>query len=507
MVVIIFLMAVFASALELPSIFSSHMVLQREFNTPIWGKASTGEKITVSISNQTKTALTGQDSSWSVNLDSMKAGGPFVLTVKGKKDKKVFNDIMIGDVWLCSGQSNMWMPVKNLKNIPDSNAPAENSSLRLYSVWSPENSEYGQPLKWTKCTKEAALSFSAVGYYFGKNLQPSAGVTVGLIYNAMGGSVPEAWLPRSYLEQNPKLRPIINFWDSIIVKYPNAEKIFYDSCLNKIRANALNGKVDSSLLEKNKILPFFTKALRFYMFFPEILYKNQLEPILPFGLKGVVWYQGESSAERAAQYSELFPLMINGWRKLFKQDNLPFVFTQLPNYAIKGTSWPELRDAQNKTLSLPNTSMAVTIDLGELKDIHPNNKWDVGRRLALTALNNVYKLPVAATGPVLGNMEIKNDTVILTFNNAEKGLIVKCDSIHSFTVAGNDKVFYQAKAVVEKNRVILNTANVKSPIAVRYNWIGAPSCNLYNSDNLPTSPFRTDDWPGATDSQLVPIMK
>ena len=482
----------------LPDVFSDNMVLQRGMNVPVSGTADPDENIVVTINGRSKKTIANKDGSWSVRLSKMDAGGPFTMTVSGKNTITLTN-VKAGEVWLCSGQSNMWWPVEKLYDVPRDLIPADNPDIHLYSLWSPESESYGKTPEWSPCTTETLKEFSAAAYYFGRYLQKELGVPVGLIHNSMGGSLPEAWMTRARLESHPDLRPIVSCWDSIMTVYPDARGLFDNYLLDLKKAMA-----NEQTLPPKPEFAFVPKPLRIYMRHPQILRDAQLEPLIPYGIRGVIFYQGESSIARAYQYRTLFPEMIREWRSVWGQGTFPFLFVQLQNYK-GGETLPELREAQLMSLSVPNTGMAVTIDIGDEGDVHANNKWDVGYRLALIAFNRVYGRNLVCSGPLYSSMKKDGNTIRLGFDHIADGLAAKNgEPLKGFTIAGNDRVFYEARAEIDGNEIVVSCKNVQNPVAVRYGWESSPECNLYNSAWLPASPFRTDSWPGITKGILRP---
>jgi sialate O-acetylesterase len=487
---------------SLPGVFGDNMVLQRGRKIPVWGNADPGETVTVIFAGKTTKTIAGWDGGWKVFLGEMKAGGPYELVVSGMNTVTI-TDVMIGEVWLCSGQSNMWWPVKQLHDIPGDVAPENNANIRLFSVWSPESESYGEKPVWVPCTTETLREFSAVAYFFGRYLQQELSVTVGLIHSSMGGSVPEAWMTRAALESNAEFRPIVAYWDSISAAYPGAIDRFNNYLSDVGKAN-----VERKTLPVPPEFPFVPKPLRIYMKFPQGIYNDQLAPIIPYGIRGVIWYQGESSTDRAYQYRSLFPAMIGEWRKAWNQGDFPFVFAQLANYSNTNPlmSIPELREAQLMALSVPNTSMAVTIDVGENNNVHYNDKWDVGKRLALAALHDVYRRNSVSSGPIYESMKIQGNTIRLRFSHIDKGLEAGNDGLLlGFTIAADDRVFYEAQAAIDGDEVVVTSEKVVHPVSVRYGWESCPKCTLYNTAGLPASPFRTDTWTGVTEGRTQPL--
>ena len=495
------------SDVALPSIFGDNMVLQRSMKVPVWGTADPGEKVIVAINGKQTKTTTGKDGRWNVTLKKMNAGGPYEMTVSGN-NTITFSNVLVGEVWVCSGQSNMQFSLANLKNIDDKINAADYPDIRLFSVdrisrTTPQYDFQGKQPEWVECTPETVKSFSAVGYFFGKEIHEELDVPVGLIHSSWGGSIAEAWTRLETLDSIPELRPITEDMESLAANYPKA-KAEYDAK----RAEQLQARSEGKTVT-NFIIPPRGPETRDW---PAGLFNAMIAPMIPYGIQGAIWYQGESNSARAHQYRTLFPAMISDWRKAWGQGNFPFIYVQLANWetdTIGGAevwgSWPELREAQLMTLDLPKTAMAVTIDIGDPNDIHPNNKWDVGKRLALGALHVAYGRNILYSGPVFKSMRQKKNVISLNFKHCGNGLRTRNgEPLRGFEIAGKDKVFYEADARIEGNKVFVTSSNVSQPVAVRYAWDDNPVCNLYNSGGLPASPFRTDDWPCITEGKLKP---
>jgi sialate O-acetylesterase len=474
------LLAAFASPaaadVSLNNMFGDHMVLQQGIKNKVWGKADPGEQVAVTLGGQTHSTAAAADGTWHVFLDPVKEyGGPHTLTVKGK-NTVTFSDVLIGEVWVCAGQSNMQWSV-NQSNDPDlEKAAAKFPNIRLISVpqvgtQEPQRNFNG---KWQQCSPETVGNFSAVGYCFGRQLNQTLGVPVGLINNAWGGSAAEAWVKREKVAAHPTLKAIHDRW----VKMESAEK----PDENQMKGNARPGNIHSGVLT----------------------------PSIGYGIKGAIWYQGESNAGRAYQYRELFPFMIKSWREEWGLGDFPFYWVQLADFKAERaepaeSDWAELREAQTMTMkALPNTGEAVIIDIGEGKDIHPKNKQDVAKRLARWALAETYKVPgIAARSPLYKGMEKQGSKIVLSFDNvgtkaADWRPFDVAEPI-GFTIAGADKKFVPAKAVIlADGRIEVSSEAVAEPVAVRYAWADNPVCNMYSAAGLPLTPFRTDDFPGVT---------
>jgi sialate O-acetylesterase len=488
---------------KLPAIFTSHMVLQQGSNDRVWGTADPDETVTVQIAEQTKTAKAGADGTWSVTLDPLPAGGPHTMTVKGRNEIKL-DDVLVGEVWICSGQSNMQWDVQ-LSNDPDLEAlTARFHNMRLISVpqvgtQEPQTNFNGQ---WDVCSPETVKRFSAVGYFFGRQLHQTLNVPVGLIDDAWGGSACEAWIRRDTLAADDRFKPLLAGWEEIEKRFPE-EKAAYDKKFAEWQAAAEKAKSEGKQPPQPPANP---EGQMHGNARPGNIYNGVLKPTIGYGIRGVIWYQGETNAGRAYQYRDLFPLMISSWRKEWEIGDFPFYWVQLADFLSERaepaeSAWAELREAQTMTMSkLPNTGEAVIIDLGEDQDIHPRNKQDVAKRLARWALARDYGVDVPYHSPQYKSMEKADGKIVLTFDYAGPGLrTFDVRDVRGFAVAGNDRKFVWAKAnIVGDNKIEVWSDTVKEPVAVRYAWADNPVCNVYSRNGLPLTPFRTDDWPGVT---------
>ncbi len=462
---------------KLPAIFSDHAVLQRDLKLPVWGWADPGEEVTVSIAGQTHKTKADDKGKWRVTLEPLSVGDPLQLVVEGK-NKLERNDLLVGEVWLCSGQSNMEWPVSLSTNADLEIAAADHPQIRIVRVKGPGRQEPVEDFDgaWRVCSPESIPGFSAVGYYFGRELQDQIHVPIGLIDDSWGGSTCEAWIRRDRLENNPMYEALLQRWDQMAAEY---EK---DKDPQKGAALVANHR-------------------------PANLYNARVMPVLGYGIRGAIWYQGESNASRAYQYREMFPLMISSWREDWKQGDFPFYFVQLADFkdevAAPGESdWAELRESQTMTLDkLPNTGQAVIIDIGDAADIHPKNKLEVGRRLARWALAKDYGVKVPYQSPRYDSMEKKDGAIVVKFKDLHDGLrTLDAKQVQGFAIAGEDKKWYPAEATIEgTDKVVVKSNDVPNPVAVRYAWADNPVCNLYDKSGLPATPFRTDDWKGVTD--------
>ncbi|MBN1293487.1 MAG: sialate O-acetylesterase [Candidatus Latescibacteria bacterium] len=495
------------SDVKLPGIFGNNMVLQQNMQIPIWGTADPGEKVTVMIDGKRFENKAGKDGCWMVKLKKMKYGGPYTMTVQGKNNIS-YSGILIGEVWICSGQSNMAWTIGNVTDIDSEVTKANLPEIRMITInriskETPQNDFPGNTPQWVVCDPETVKKFSAVGFFFGKVLHQELQVPIGLIHSSWGGSVAEAWTSYKILESKKELKPIVENLDELKANYPGAKEQYDKQIADQQKARAEGKQITTY------ILPPRGPETRDW---PSGLYNAMIYPMIPYAIKGVIWYQGESNSVRAWQYRTLFPAMMQNWRKDWKQGNFPFLYVQLANWETESTgvtrgwgSWPELREAQTMTLKFPKTAMAVTIDIGNPENIHPNNKWDVGYRLALGALHVAYKRNIVYSGPIYKSMKKNGDTIRINFDYVADGLMTKNGGqISGFEIAGEDRVFHKATANIEGNCVVVTSHEVPKPEAVRYGWDDNPECNLFSTAGLPASPFRTDSWPGVTEGILKP---
>lgn len=502
---------------RLPRLTSDNMVLQQNTSVPIWGTAEPGEQVTVTIGDQHLVTKADPGGRWMVELRPMEAGGPFEMAIAGEtwrgfdrpfnpnveKNTLTLENIMVGDVWLCSGQSNMEYAASGMKNADREMADSDYPMIRLFTVEKtvanlPVSDTVGQ---WESCGIETVRNFPAVGYIFGRTLHKALGVPVGLINNSWGGTCGENWVSRATLESESDFKPILDRWRLVVAEYPRARERFQQ----QLEAwKKLAGKAQS-VGEAEPRMPA-PPAGPGQKYTPAGLYNGMVAPLVRFPIKGVIWYQGEGNADRAYQYRKLFPALIRGWRAAWGRVDFPFLFVQLPNYEQSDgpkEAWAVLREAQLMALKLPNTAMAVTIDIGEANNVHPVNKAEVGHRLAAAALRTVYgQTKVVGSGPIYESMRIEGNKIRLRFQHTEGGLLTKgSNSLKGFAVAGADEKFVEAEARIERDTVIVWSTDVAHPKAVRYAWADNPTCNLYNGAGLPASPFRTDDWPVVTMNQ------
>jgi sialate O-acetylesterase len=484
---------------KLHGLFTDNMVLQRNAAVPVWGWADEGEKITVEFQGQ-KASAVAKNGKWMVRLKKLKAdtssGKGAELRVTGNNSVTLKN-VLVGEVWIASGQSNMEWPMRASyeaeSEIAKAGAGPEGALLRLYTVRKTKADAPKDNVvdSWQECNPTNVSSFSAVAYYFGRDLAKALKVPVGIIHTSWGGSPAEVWMRQEVLESNPGYkREILDAYTTQAAKYQSAVKQF-----------------ETEQEEAKKEGKAFTKRRPSGPWKPTELYNGMIAPLIPYAIQGAIWYQGESNAGRAHQYRTLFADMIRNWRHDWDQGDFTFLEVQLaPFMAIKDqpgdSTWAELREAQAiATKVLPKVGMAVITDVGEEKDIHPKKKEPVGARLALAARAIAYGEDIVYSGPTYKNMKVKDGKVTLSFNHVGRGLEARGGELKGFAIAGADKKFVWAKAEIQGDKIVVSSSEVSEPVAVRYGWADYPVVNLWNKDGLPASPFRTDDFPMITIAQ------
>jgi sialate O-acetylesterase len=499
--------AVASLILAAASIFGHNMVLQREIPVPVWGTAAPGEEVVVAVAGQQVKAVADASGRWMAKLAPLSAGGPLTLEIKGKGASLQFTNVLVGEVWIASGQSNMEMALGSVRDSTNEIAAANNPMVRFTRLGhvSTNVPMTSVAVSWQLISPSNAAGFSAVAWFFARDVQKQVGVPVGIIQTAWGGTVVEAWMPTATLKALPDTQPIFERWEKLVADHPALRKK-YDEDLPRLKqeweAAAAKAKAEGKPAPRLARPPPDPRSPNG----PANLWHGMIHPLVPVAIRGAIWYQGESNAGRAEQYQKLFPAMIRAWREAWGQGEFPFHFVQLANFMAATnqpaqSTWAELREAQAMTLSLPNTAMAAAIDIGEEKDIHPKNKQEVGRRLALTALARVYgKKEIVDSGPAYKSMAVEGAAIRLTFDNPGGGLATR-DSTppKGFAIAGEDMKFAWADAKIEGETVVLSSAAVPKPVAARYAWADNPdTANVVNKAGLPMFPFRTDTWPGIT---------
>jgi sialate O-acetylesterase len=487
--------------LKLPTVIGDHMVLQQKQTNPIWGWDTPGTKVSVSFAGQTKSAEADKDGKWTVKLDPLGANAtPQSMTVKGTSEKTV-QDILIGEVWMCSGQSNMGFALSSDWNGDLEALASKHPNLRLFALPMVGTQELQNDVtaKWEASTPETAKPFTAVGLLFGRYLHEILGVPVGLIDNAWGGSAAEAWVRRSTIENDPRFKDLITRWKDTEATYDFEKvKAAHATATEKWKADVAKAKAEG------KPAPAPLRAPQNQLIGqhrPGNIFAGMMHPTMPYGIKGVIWYQGESNASRAWEYRDLFPFMITEWRKEWKQGDFPFYWVQLADFKAQDpnpvdSDWAELREAQTLSMKLPNTGQCVITDIGEGRDIHPRNKHDVAARLVRWALAKDYGIDIKYRSPEFKSLEIKDNKAIVTLDTFGSTLRpFDVTEAIGFAVCGEDKVWHWANgAIIPPNKVELTCAEVAKPIHVRYAWANNPVCNLFSNEGLPVTPFRTDDF-------------
>lgn len=468
--------------LRMSPLYTDNMVLQHGKPLTIQGTANAGDRITVSIAHQKQKVVTGMDGKWSVTLSPLKAGGPYTLVVSSGKQKLTYGNVLAGEVWLCSGQSNMEFYLNWSATAKRDVAKAANDNIRLFDMkarwrtdaveWnasvldSLNHLQYYKDTEWTVCSPQTAGNFSAVAYYFGKMLQDSLQVPVGLICNAIGGSPTEAWIDRSSLEYH--FPAILRNWTK------------NDFIQDWVRGRAaLNVKKSTDKLQRHPYEPCY-------------LYESGILPLQQFPIKGIIWYQGESNAHNREAHEKLFKLLVDSWRKNWEDNELPFYYVQLSS--IDRPSWPWFRDSQRRFLTqIPHTGMAVTSDKSDSLNVHPTHKQEVGERLAVWALNKTYNYKnVVPSGPLFKSVSFKNGAAYISFDYSEGLHASDNNEIRTFELSGDDQIFYPAKAAVVNGELKVWSDKVKEPTIVRYGWQPFTRANLVNGAGLPASTFRSD---------------
>ncbi len=490
-VTILLLVAASAAQAEvkLHALFTDGAVLQRELPLPIWGSASDGEKVTVSIAGQTATT-TAKDGKWQVKLKPLKAGGPHVLTVEGTNKLEV-KDVLVGEVWLCSGQSNMAFQLSRADNAATVVPASENAQIRFFKVPGNPQDEPQRDVKakWEPCTPQTAPGFSAVGYFFGRDLQKALGVPIGLIGSSVGGTPAQAWTSQPALEATPAGKPHLESYAAAMLGKDKAEaKFAKDTEAWKTKVAA--AKAAKQPAPRAPRPPAYRGSGR-----AAGLYNGMIAPLAPFAMRGAIWYQGEGNSGAPDNYRELLPAMIAGWRKDFNPD-LTFLIVQLAPFDRPAPeAWAYFREAQRQiALHTPKTGLAAIPDAGDPTDIHPTKKEPAGVRLALQALALTYGKDIVSSGPAFKSAAFAKGKATLTFDQAGDGLVAKDGELTGFTIAGEDKKFVPATAKIVKGIIEVSSADVAEPKAIRYAWKNMPDGNLWNKAGLPASPFRTDDW-------------
>ncbi|MEI6279500.1 MAG: sialate O-acetylesterase [Verrucomicrobiae bacterium] len=496
-------------------LFTDGAVLQQGIEVPVWGTANDGEKVTVTFDGQNASTV-AKDGRWMVRLKPHKAGGPFSLAIAGENTVTA-NNVLVGEVWVCSGQSNMAFSFSGADTAATEAPKADYPKLRMFTV---PNKTAVEPMaeaagSWVECTPENVKRFSAVGYFFGRDIHKATGLPVGMIHTSWGGTPAQAWTSLGGLEKDPELAGYVTSIKALVAAYPEAKAKYpqaMEECQAKLKiwneecGNAYNetlkawaeankkakaeGRPETPKPQPAKPKPNPPALPEGGPGTPTVLYNAMVAPLLPYAIKGAIWYQGESNAGKSKEYQTLFPRMIADWREKWGVGEFPFLFVQIAPFNGQP---PEIREAQLLTLKkVPNTGMAVTTDVGSATDIHPKQKEPVGARLALAARALAYGEKIEYSGPIFEGLKIEGARALVSFKHVGGGLVAKDGKLKGFTIAGADKKFVPAKAEIKADTVVVSSPDVAAPVAVRYGWANVPDVNLFNKEGLPASPFRTD---------------
>lgn len=479
----------------LPAIFSDHMVLQADAPVPVWGTAGAGEQVTVTTGGQTKATTADPAGKWSVTLDKLKAGEATTLTVKGN-NLITIQDVLVGEVWLCSGQSNMAWKVPQAKDYTKEQPAANYPKLRMFTEGSGGAGEAQRQGKgqWLVCTPENVAAFSATAYFFGRHLHQQLGQPLGLVVSCVGGTPIESWISPEAQRTLPEMKSRFDALDARMARYdPAAAKAAKEKEIAEWKEAAAKAKAEGKPVPQAPNPNYDPRAGS-----PGNLFNGKIAPLIGYAIRGAIWYQGESNAmtpEGGRLYAKQLPLLIRDWRTRWGQGDFPFAWVQLPNFQNERfRGWREVRESMLKTLSVPNTGMAITLDLGESTNIHPKHKQEVGQRLALWALAKVYGQEIPFSGPLPAGHEVRGSEIVVNFDHSE-GLEAKGGGeVTGFDIAGEDKQWHPASARIDGGKIIVSSAAVTKPVAVRYAWEDDPKFNLFNAAGIPASPFRTDEW-------------
>jgi sialate O-acetylesterase len=503
---LLFLAGMASANVKLPALFTDGLVLQQGKPVPVWGWADDGEKVTVKIAGKQASAV-ATGGKWMLKLPAMKAGGPMPMTVTGNNTIALPN-VYVGEVWIASGQSNMQMGLDGTIGSKEAIESSNNPMLRLFTV---PNVRSDKPLddvngKWVQAGPDNVRWFSAVAYYFARDLQQALKVPVGIIHTSWGGSPAEVWMSRRVLDADPEYKQMVaaapaqlEAWKAAYAKFQTdlpgiKEKDAADIAAAEEKAKSMTPEAGQKLVSDARNAAFWREQPPWQPWTPAELYNGMIAPLIPYAIQGAIWYQGESNAGRAFQYRRLFVDMIENWRQDWGEGNFTFLSVQLaPFTAIlpqpADSDWAELREAQlMSTKALPNVGMAVITDVGNETDIHPKDKAPVGARLALAALGIEY------SGPIYKSMQVTGDKIVLSFTHVGQGLISKGGRLTGFAICGPDHKFVWASARIVGDTVVVESHLVKNPVAVRYGWANYPVVNLWNKDGLPATSFRTDDF-------------
>ena len=488
---------------RLATVFSDHMVLQRQQQTPVWGWDDPGAKVKVSIDGEWREATAGADGRWMVRLPAMRAGGPHRLVVQGSTRAEV-QDVLIGEVWIASGQSNMAMAVRSVRDAEREIAQAKFPHIRMFQTQRRASTEAEADCtgRWLVCSPETVGEFSATAFFFGRELHQELKVPVGLLHSSWGGTAVEAWTSLEAQRSRKTIHPVLAGWDQQLASYdPAAAQKSHQQRLARWKQRAAQAKAAGEHAPRRPPAP---KDPRLDQNRPGNLFNGMIHPLIPYGMRGAIWYQGERNRRAHSEfYGPQLACLIEDWRARWDQGDFPFIYVQLPNFTAKQTApvqndgWVLVRDGMLSTLQVPNTGMAVCLDLGEANDIHPKNKQDVGRRLARWALGATYERLHTYSGPLFESAAVRKvsgrQVMEISFRHLGEGLVAKGGGpLRGFAIAGKNGHFEWAEAKIVDGKVQVWSEKVPLPSAVRYAWAPNPDCNLCNRAGLPASPFRTD---------------
>lgn len=494
LLVLAFSASVVRADVTLPKILSSHMVLQRDKPIHIWGWSDPNETVSVTFDGTSQSTTADNLGRWSLDLPPHPAGGPFQVTVAGA-NKVVLDDVLVGDVWFASGQSNMEMPLEGfpgsaeVKNGAQEISHASQPGIRLFLAERKASpfplTDLGTKQSWTVCSPETAAKFSAVAYFFGREVSAKEHVPIGLIDSTWGGTPAEAWVSLEGLSSDASLMPVFAARAQLVAGQSDAGLV-----------KAAEEREDDAARNANKPLPKHNWRPDPQSWDPSWLFNAMVAPATGYAIRGVIWYQGESNSRLvlAPTYERLFPALIADWRKHWHEGNFPFLFVQISSFASSPSElWPVVREAQRRTLAVANTAMAVTIDVGDPNNVHPADKQTVGARLALAARALAYGENVEYAGPLFRQSSSDQNAIRVWFDHIGNGLVAKGAALEGFEIAGDDRHFVAADARIDGGSVIVSSPQQQKPKYVRYGWKNAPAVNLYNSAGLPASPFTSED--------------
>ncbi|MVT08971.1 sialate O-acetylesterase [Chitinophaga tropicalis] len=507
MLLLLCIITTLQAAIRLPSVIGDHMVLQQQTKVQLWGWAEPGEKVTVIAGwdKHTVSAVTGKNGRWQLQLSTVKAGGPYTITIKGNNTLQI-NDVWLGEVWLCSGQSNMDMTVARedrywcgVYNEEQEVATANYPEIRVFDAALTLTDTVQQDVKgmWEICSPTTVGHFSAAAYFFARNLQQHLKVPIGLVTTAYGGSTAEAWIRRTALEKQPDFKVLLDDYAKRKSVYDTSSftRQKYAAEFEKWSQAAITAKAEKKDPPREPRNPDPEKDQHS----PSVLYNGMVAPLAPYTIRGAIWYQGESNTSKPGIYRHLMETLVADWREIWHQGDFPFFYVQLANHGKPDTAVVSekgvvlVREAQRQNLSIKNSGMIVAIDNAnpeKPRDIHPKNKQAIGLRLALLARGKVYGEKIEYSGPVYTHMKTAGNTLVLFFDHAD-GLKTIGSKLESFAIAGEDKQFLPADAYIEGNTIVLSNQHIKHPVAATYGWAPNPPANLYNGADLPASPFRT----------------